>query len=124
MESGADKSGRGAEKTITGVRKAGVGNMSNSKMPKSEAKRIVLEFMAQYDVPMPPTVLHRGLRLHKNFTYSDETLLNYLGELVEDGLVVRIDPQALHTRDIVPLTDADTRGYYLITDDGRDFVAE
>ena len=92
-------------------------------MPKPEAKAVVLEFMAEYDVPMPPTVLHRALRLKCNFTYSDETLLNYLGELVDSGAVLRVDPQALEQRDVETTDSPDTRAYYLISDAGRERAA-
>jgi hypothetical protein len=92
--------------------------MDNQSMPKPEAKETVLEFMAEYDTPMPVAVLFRGLRLRYNWTYTDETLLNYLGELVDEGRVQRVDPNALEQRSIEQ-ADSDTRAYYLLTDDTR-----
>jgi hypothetical protein len=92
--------------------------MDNANMPKPEAKETVLEFMAEYDTPMPVAVLFRGLRLRYNWTYTDETLLNYLGELVDEGRVQRVDPNALEQRSIEQ-ADSDTRAYYLLTDDTR-----
>jgi len=92
--------------------------MDGDNMPKPEAKDTVLEFMAEYDTPMPVAVLFRGLRLRYNWTYTDETLLNYLGELVEEGRVQRVDPHALEQRRVEP-ADSDTRAYYLLTDATR-----
>jgi len=97
---------------------------TTNPLPKEDAKLLVLDFMSTYDVPMPPTVLHRGLRLKMRFTYSDETLLNYLDELVADKLVARVYPRELENRDIVPVDDPKVRSYYLITDAGREQLAE
>ena len=110
------------KKTDSGVCMSAPEKETQATMRKPEAKALVLEFMAEYDVPMPPTVLYRSLRLKKNFTYSDETLLNYLGELVDSDAVLRVDPAALENREIVPVSDADTRCYYVITDTGRERV--
>ena len=92
--------------------------MDNSNMPKQEAKETVLEFMAEYDLPMPVAVLFRGLRLRYNWTYTDETLLNYLGELCEEERVQRVDPEALESREIEPAGHG-TRAYYMLTDSTR-----
>ena len=96
--------------------------MDNSNMPKPEAKETVLEFMAEYDLPMPVAVLFRGLRLRYNWTYTDETLLNYLGELCEEERVRRVDPEALEDREIEPAGHG-TRAYYMLTDDTRDQIS-
>jgi len=92
--------------------------MDTGNMPKAEAKETVLEFMLEYDIPMPVAVLFRGLRLRYNWTYTDETLLNYLGELVDEGRVRRVDPEALERRAIEP-AGSDTRAYYMLTDSTR-----
>ena len=96
--------------------------MDVGDMPKEEAKGVVLEFMFEFDLPMPVAVLFRGLRLHYNWTYSDETLLNYLGELEAEGRVRRVDPQALERREIVEAGE-DTRAYYTLTDHTRDQIS-
>jgi hypothetical protein len=96
--------------------------MESNTMPKPEAKDTVLEFMAEYDTPMPVAVLFRGLRLRYNWTYTDETLLNYLGELVEEGRVQRVDPHALEQRR-VERADSDTRAYYMLTDSTRNQIS-
>ena len=122
MQSKADNLASSTKKLTNKGPKQSSHNMSD--MPKPEAKRLVLEFMHEYDVPMPPKVLHRSLRLKSNFTYSDETLLNYLGELVESGAVSRVDPQALEQRELVPTDDSDLRAYYVITDAGRERIGK
>jgi len=75
--------------------------------------------MSEYDLPMPPTVIYRGLRLKTTFHNTDETLRNHLGEMVDDELVLRVDPSALENGSIVTTTDTSKRCYYVISDAGR-----
>jgi hypothetical protein len=93
-------------------------------MPKSEAKDTVLEFLAEYDLALPPAAIYRNLRLKYRFPFTDETLLTYLGELVEDGLIERIDPDELENREVVPVDDTNRRCYYIISKEGVRYLSE
>jgi len=86
-------------------------------MGKADRKEMVLQFLAETRLALPPAVLYRNLRLRQNATFSEKSLGNYLSELETEGLVKRVDPDALERREIVTV-GADARGYYLITDAG------
>lgn len=89
----------------------------SSTMGKRERKRLVLAFLAETRLALPPKPLFRNLRLQENATFSEKSLNNYLAELEADGFVKRVDPGAIEERTIREV-DADERGYYLITEDG------
>jgi hypothetical protein len=85
-------------------------------MGKQQRKRLVLSFLASHRLALPPAVLYRNLRLRKNATFSQNSMETYLSELEADGLVKRVDPTALESRDVEQITNG--RGYYLITEAG------
>ena len=87
-------------------------------MSKEDRKALVLQYLVHTRLALPPAVLYRNLRLRQNATFSESTLGNYLDELAADGLVTRIDPQAMVDREIVELDNG--RGYWLATEAGRD----
>jgi len=86
-------------------------------MGKRERKRLVLSFLAETRLALPPKALFRNLRLQENATFSEKSLNNYLAELEAGGFVKRVDPEAIEERTIREV-DVDERGYYLITGDG------
>ena len=86
-------------------------------MGKSDRKGLVLRFLAETRLALPPVVMYRNLRLRQNATFSEKSLGNYLAELEADALVKRVDPSALEDREIKPVEE-DSRGYYLITEAG------
>lgn len=92
-------------------------------MGKQERKDMVLKFLADYRLALPPAVLYRNLRLRENATFSEKSLGNYLSELEESGLVKRVDPEALADRHVEPIGE-DDRGYYLITEAGADVAPD
>lgn len=89
-------------------------------MSKEDRKQLVLGYLAHTNLALPPAVLYRNLRLLQNATFSERTLGNYLEELADDGLVMRIDPDAMADREVVELDSG--RGYWVATDAGRDAV--
>jgi hypothetical protein len=84
-------------------------------VPKEERQRLVLNFMARHELALPPRAIFRNLRLRHNATFARRTLVNYLDDLVDDGLLMRVQPSKLEDRKLVA---ADGSGYYLITDAG------
>jgi predicted transcriptional regulator len=90
----------------------------NDDMVKSERMDLLLEFMAEHPLAMPPIVIYRNLRIHRNLRVRKETVKNYLQELAEDGLVRRVDKGSLDDGKVVD-ADEDGRAYYIITEKGR-----
>jgi len=79
---------------------------------------LVLQYLVHTRLALPPVVLFRNLRLRQNATFSEKTLNNYLHELEAEGLVARIDPEAMVDREHVRLDNG--RGYWIATDDGHE----
>ena len=115
MESQAqyDATGRYFEQLRADIRR-GTNRMD---MGKSDRKDLVVQFLAETRLALPPAVLYRNLRLRHNATFSEKSLSNYLSELEADGLVKRVDPEALAKREVVAVGENE-RGYYLITEAG------
>lgn len=87
-------------------------------MGKEERKQIVLNFMAEYRFALPPKAIFRNLKLHENITFSEDSVENYLVEFVEDGLVERVQKEALDAGEIQVAGEGDERAWYLVTDRG------
>ena len=85
-------------------------------MGKADRKQLVLGFLVHHGLALPPAALYRNLRLHHNATFSAKSLDNYLDELDTEGLVVRIDPDAMEERAVKPIDGG--RGYWLPTEAG------
>lgn len=92
-------------------------------MGKEDRQRQVLQFMAEYPLAMPPTLIYRNLKLHKNITFSDQSVENYLDEFVERGWVDRVEKSPLDAGNLIEADD-DSRAYYIITEEGLDAVEE
>lgn len=93
-------------------------------MGKEERRQVVLKFMADHELALPPRAIYRNLRLHEAVTFSYSSVLNYLEEYVEEGHITRIEPQPLADREVVPVEDEDSRAYYLITQSGKEEAAD
>ena len=89
-------------------------------MGKEERRAVVLEFLARHELALPPAVIYRNLRFHHNITFSSKTIDSYLQHFVDQGKVRRVDPGALSKRELVDVDDS--RGYYLITDEGKQSI--
>jgi hypothetical protein len=85
-------------------------------MGKEDRKQMVLQFLAETRLALPPAVLYRNLRLRQNATFSAKSLDNYLDELESEGYLLRVKPQSLEQREIEPIEDG--RGYWLVTEAG------
>lgn len=91
-------------------------------MVKEDRRRLVLEFMSEHPLALPPTVWYRNLSVHRTVTFGKDSLRNYLDEFVDEGLVERVNKEDLDGGDITPVSDDEYRAYYLITDSGREEV--
>lgn len=90
-------------------------------MGKDDRKRVVLEFMEEHPLAMNPKHIYRNLKLIRNITFSVNSVRRYLTEFVEEGFVIRIDPQKLDEGDLVVAGEGD-EAYYIISDDGRNHI--
>ncbi|MDB2293697.1 hypothetical protein PM085_15680 [Halorubrum ezzemoulense] len=87
-------------------------------MGKSDRKALVLQYLVHTRLALPTAVLYRNMRLRQNATFSESTLKNYLSELEEEGLIKRVDPEAMAERKVVEVDNG--RGYWLATEAGRE----
>jgi len=93
----------------------------SNDMGKEDRRRVVLDFMGQYPVALRPAEIYRNLRYHRRITFSKESVDNYIKEFVDEGLVLRVKPQALEMGQIEEAPEGQ-RAYYIISDDGREFL--
>lgn len=70
-------------------------------MTKSDRKRRILSFLATHDLALPPKAIHLNMAYT---SWTEDTTIRLLGELVDEGLVDRLD---------------EPRGYYRISPAGR-----
>lgn len=91
-------------------------------MSKEDRKALVLQYLVHTGLALPPAVLYRNLRLRQNATFSESTLGNYLDELDAEGLVTRIDPEAMVERKVVEIDEG--RGYWTATERGREAASD
>jgi len=98
-----------------------MGAGESGDVPPSERERIVLEFLDEHGIALPPKAIYRGLKVQRNITFSYRTVQNILKRLRENGQVMRVDKDALDDGEVRPLPEdaTDRRTYYFITDDGR-----
>jgi len=87
-------------------------------MSKTDRKQLVLAYLAHKRMALPPAVLYRNLRLQMNATFSQKSLDNYLSELAAEGLLMRVDPDAMADRELVEVDSG--RGYWIATEKGRE----
>lgn len=85
---------------------------------KPERKAVVLQFLADSGLALPPTAIHRNLRLQAGFPSTYATTRRYLNELADDGLVRRVEREPLDDRELRSVTD-DSRAWYIATEDGK-----
>jgi len=79
-------------------------------MGKAERKELILTFMADHGLALPPTVVCRNMKDSDKYTvpFSDRTVKRLLGELAEEGHLKKVFDN----------------GYYQITDQGRQALNE
>jgi DNA-binding HxlR family transcriptional regulator len=91
---------------------------TGDEMGKADRKALVLQYLVHTRLALPTAVLYRNMRLRQNATFSESTLKNYLSELEDEGLIKRVDPEAMTERNVVELENG--RGYWMATDSGRE----
>lgn len=95
-------------------------------MPPEARRKLVLEFIAEHDFPLPPLAIWAGLKRQHRVTFAYRTLQNILSDLVESGDVFRVDTGALRDGNIEPIEGdpAGRKSYYFITQQGRERLTD
>ena len=65
--------------------------VENPNMPKPDRKALVLQYFADNEVMLPTGLAHKNLREYRNVTFSSKTTQRMLFELVDDGLMEKVD---------------------------------
>jgi len=109
------------DKTETCNTRAG----ANRDMPELERSHVVLQFLAEYDIPLRHKEIYGGLIEHNDITFSYKQTRDTVSELHDDGLLrrVEINDDVGEVQDI-PADASGRRGYYLISDVGREQATE
>jgi repressor of nif and glnA expression len=87
-------------------------------MGKEERMEMVLQLLHESELALPPGVIFRNLK-SRGATFERRTLGNYLDELQDEGLVIKVDPDELEKGNIAEI-DTDETGYYILTTEGED----
>ena len=94
---------------------------NDGDMTKNERMEAILQYMEEYPLALPPTVLYRNIRIHRNLYIGRETVRNYLDEMADKGWVKRVKKKPLDNGGIVE-AGPDDRAYYIITEQGRKHI--
>jgi len=89
-------------------------------MPKFERKMMVLNVLEGCGYPMRPTDIHRCCKLERA-TWTSESTLNYIDELVGSGKVLRVTAGGLDEGGLVESDNKDIRCYYIGTEAAEKF---
>jgi len=90
-------------------------------MGKEDRKRQVLRLLVESEFALPPAAIFRNAKL-RGATFERRSVNNYLDELVEEGLVAIVDPEALEDGKIEQ--SETNRGYFMATEAGREAIDE
>jgi len=72
----------------------------STNMGRDARVELVLDYLVETGVSLPVACLHRNLVLNRHATFSSTSLRSYLKELHEEGLVRKIDNEALDQREV------------------------
>ena len=91
-------------------------------MGKEDRKRRVLSLLVETGLALPPAVIFRNVK-YRGADFERRSVNNYLAELADDGLVMKIDPRSLEQAELqeIPMSD---EGYFIATDAGIDFIED
>jgi repressor of nif and glnA expression len=79
-----------------------------------------LRILVETDMAMPTMVIARNLKL-RGATFEASSVRRYLHDLHDDGLVVKVDIEALDRREVVEVGNSDD-GYWMASQQGRDRI--
>jgi len=93
-------------------------------MPPEARRELVLEFVVQHDIPLPPLAIWAGLNRQHRVTFSYRTMQNILSDLVNEGDLFKVDTEKLRGGEISKIEgdSSSRRAYYFATEEGMDRV--
>lgn len=91
----------------------------NATVGKEDRKRRVLDVLIETSMALPSVVIFRNVKL-QGATFERRSVNNYLRELVEEGYVRKVSPEALDRGELVDVETSE-QGYYLATDRASEF---
>lgn len=82
--------------------------MEDDTMSKEDRREVILQFLADTGLALPPAPLYFNMKREMFVTFSKRTMQRHLKEMREEGLVQKIE---------------EGDGYWRITEDGSDYLA-
>jgi len=113
-----DISQRQYDKDVTAI----TSGTTTGSMPKTDRERVVLSLLAEVGEPLPPVLIYRILRV-RGATFGRRSVMRYCSELGERGELQKIDPEAMEDGKLKRI-DTSEKGYWMITDTGRERLSE
>jgi repressor of nif and glnA expression len=89
-------------------------------MGREDRKRQTLEVLVESGMAVPLKVLTRNVKL-QGATFEESSVRRYLNELLDDGLVIKIDPFGLDDRKIIEVGKSE-EGYWMASQKGRERI--
>jgi Fe2+ or Zn2+ uptake regulation protein len=89
-------------------------------MPKEDRKRKVLEILTDSGFALPKAAIYRNAKL-RGATFARRSVDNYLEEMAQEGLVQKVDTEALDEGRLVEV-DLSQAGYFIATDAGYELL--
>jgi len=83
--------------------------MDKDSMSKEDRREVILQFLAETGLAMPPAPLYYNMKEEMFVTFSKRTMQRHLKEMREEGLVRKVEQGD---------------GYWEITDEGREYLEE
>lgn len=81
--------------------------MNDQPMSKEDRREVILQFLADTGLALPPTPLYYNMKRDMFVTFSKRTMQRHLKEMRDEGLVRKIEQGD---------------GYWEITEDGRQYL--
>jgi len=81
--------------------------MDDDSMTKEDRREVILQFLADTGLALPPAPLYYNMKETMFVTFSKRTLVRHLKEMREEGLVTKVE---------------EGDGYWKITDEGRKYL--
>lgn len=107
------------------TRRFGKPNPSPAKtrdVSKEDRKLKLLAFLVDTGLALPRAAIHRNLGHTNTATWSRSSTKNYLNELVDEGDVIKVDPEAYEVGRVNEATERPV--YFMATDQGVERVED
>jgi len=100
--------------------------IDDENVTAEDRRDLVLSFLVEVDIPLPPTAVYAGIRRKYNATFAYRTTQEILKDLVDEGYAIRVNTKQLREKGDIKEIENDPdrrkRAYYFPTDEGRERV--